>query len=99
MATPEEIEDVETHIVTTEQVLEEHARYPKKVRATVTPCGRCGETHTDMVFTKFDRIARISGLPLVIRLWASCPTNGEPILVLGVAGNPEIPPAFEVLEP
>lgn len=43
-------------------------------------CARCGLDHTDMVFREMDNPIEANVDP-PYRWWASCPTNGQPLLI------------------
>lgn len=56
----------------------------------VTDCARCGEDHHELAARPLTRPhAPPEASPLAWNYWATCPTNGEPILMI-VTGEREV---------
>lgn len=53
-----------------------------EITESIVGCARChGEGHKDLVFTRFSYPLTSSKGALIATHWASCPTNGEPVML------------------
>lgn len=60
-------------------------------------CVRCGLAHAGLVTKPFERPVAPPDAPHVWTHWTTCPTNGDPVLVMRTSPTP-IPPGCEAYE-